>query len=368
MIKIVTGVPGSGKTYYAINHLLDKHYKKIDGEWHKKSDVTILTNIKDFKLEHINLDDAMRKAGVRAEVFFTVPYQEKVIKKYGYCIYVLDEAQRLFHRKFYNKDVFYFFDYHRHLGIDIYLVTQDIKKLPLEIKSVAESEIRAVRKSLSFFGEFKYSARIDDDILERIVLKPDKTIFALYTSFESETKEKQKNRVKWVTMGAFALMPIGVVIFLSVFGGSKKDVNAQEKKIEPVKVVYNQNVGIKEKEKEMEWIPMKNWVGTKNDGYLVIVAYEIDNRIHKMGDHQIKIKQGSPYILMAKKDESYQEKNEKTPPLNAKKTEALPRAEVGEKAPGQEKKENCQGEKKTEEKIQNEKNRKFKRMQKKGGA
>ena len=49
-LYIIDGKPGSGKTYYAVYHLLKKYYKNIDGNYvlDLKKNAVVITNIEDF--------------------------------------------------------------------------------------------------------------------------------------------------------------------------------------------------------------------------------------------------------------------------------------------------------------------------------
>lgn len=213
-IRILTGAPGSGKTFYAVKHIKDNYafYDRNRRKWKIKSQNTIITNIEELRLEHIDFDDAIQKSKLSLERFFTKEYQEKISQKYPGLIYVIDECQRYFHKRFYNKETFFYFQYHRHLGHDIYLLTQDSSLLPNEIRSLTENEIHAVRRSLSFFGEFKYNILCQKEIVDRKILKRDKSIFNLYKSMEQSETEKVKNPM--IKYGIAIL----IAIIISVWG------------------------------------------------------------------------------------------------------------------------------------------------------
>lgn len=196
-IRLITGVPGAGKTYLALKTLLDDYFKwdKKEKGFVPKKEITIITNIDSLDLDHINLDDAIRASKKNIEGFFSVEYQEKITNKYKRIVYVIDECQRFFDRRFYNKDVFYYFEYHRHLGHDIYLVTQDRMKIAKDISLLCETEIRAVKRTLAIAGEFKYNVLSDGIIIDRKICKPKKYIFALYRSSSGKESKKIKNPV-----------------------------------------------------------------------------------------------------------------------------------------------------------------------------
>ena len=201
MIRIISGKPGGGKSYYAVKHLRDNHYhnKKGDGVYYPKNGVTVFSNINELKLEHKNIDDILKNISV--EEFFSKDYQEKITKKYPKVVYFIDEAQFYFHKKFYDKDVFFYFQTHRHLGHDIYLITQNPSLMPSQIVSLAEFEIVAQSRSVSLFGELKYLIKTQGEIVDRKLLKKDKAIFALYKSMLAEETEPPKNPfIKYLVM------------------------------------------------------------------------------------------------------------------------------------------------------------------------
>jgi len=122
MISIVTGVPGSGKSFYMVNYLskfftFDDFYK----EFHLKDNVLVISNIDGLKVPHLRLDspqlignpDEGIQGKYTVEQFFTVANFEKLmeIKRIKNVILLIDEAQRLFPRDFKDKDVLYFFQF-----------------------------------------------------------------------------------------------------------------------------------------------------------------------------------------------------------------------------------------------------------------
>lgn len=196
-IRIIEGSIGSGKTYYAVWHILTNYFK-----WDVATDnyivknpekpVVVYSNIDKFLLSD-SLDDKIKDAG-GLDRFFHADYQKEFCRDRK-IIYLVDEAQGpfYFHRKFYNPSVFYFFQYHRHFGCDIYLITQDVDTLAKELRNLAEYHIKALRRTFSFIGEFKYffsSGGYDPEVFKKKTLKPKKEIFNLYSSMVQEEVEK----------------------------------------------------------------------------------------------------------------------------------------------------------------------------------
>ena len=219
-IRLITGGPGSGKSYFMVKHLVDKYFdynKEADIYKKKKEyeDVSIFTNIDELALDHVDLADAIKKSGQNIEGFFSLEYQKSIRKKYPRIVYIIDEAPMYFRSRFYNNDVFAYFEYHRHLGDDIYLIAIDRYKLSKEISTMGETEFRAVRRSLSFMGELKYNEMIQGEIISRKVLKPEKKIFNLYKSFtKNETENIKKAPLFKILIGMILVFPIaGCILF-----------------------------------------------------------------------------------------------------------------------------------------------------------
>lgn len=217
MITLIEGRIGSGKSYFAVRDTLLKYYR-FDEEkvqWVLRDDiqeVAVYTNIDGFFVAE-SLDDAVKKAG-GLEIFFTESYQKKFTKLKRH-VYVIDEAQKssLFHRKFYNPDVFYVFEYSRHFGIDFILITQDIWKLSPGLRSLSEIHIKVQRRSLSLFkNSFIYMYMCDREVIKRKSLKADSRIFAAYRSQRVNAPS---------SVGSFSRRYVYIFVFLCVLvGGS----------------------------------------------------------------------------------------------------------------------------------------------------
>jgi len=196
-IRLIQGKIGSGKTYYAVNHVLKSYYiwsDKLDS-WVPKAkdvDVRVYTNIKNMKLGE-DLDKFIADAG-GLSTFFNIKYQETFCMNSN-VIYIIDEAQagNYFHRKFYDVNVFLFFQMHRHLGCDIYLITQDVRCLARELQQLAEYVIKAVRRSNSIAKSFTYKFYSGDECFKTKRIKRDQKVFGMYRSMIIGEGEKIKS-------------------------------------------------------------------------------------------------------------------------------------------------------------------------------
>ena len=196
-IRLIQGKIGSGKTYYAVNHVLKSYYTWSDelDSWlpkEKDIDVRVYTNIKNMKLGE-DLDKFISDAGGLSS-FFDNKYQETFCMNSN-VIYIIDEAQsgNYFHRKFYDVNVFLFFQMHRHLGCDIYLITQDVRCLAREFQQLAEYVIKAVRRSNSIGKSFTYKFYSGDECFKTKRIKQDQKVFGMYRSMIIGEGEKIKS-------------------------------------------------------------------------------------------------------------------------------------------------------------------------------
>ena len=196
-LRIIEGVPGSGKTYYAVHHLSKNYFKynKHIDLYERIKDCTIITNIDDFVPHHLSLKEEISKAGSVA-AFFAYDYQEQYKEGKSQIVYIIDEAQRFFRKgdKGLNE-VFSYFEYHRHWGQDVYLVTQNARKLPPDLVYLVEYLVKALPRSRSMMGEFKYRWMSSGECIKTESLRPNQAVFGLYKSMDVAESEKIKNPI-----------------------------------------------------------------------------------------------------------------------------------------------------------------------------
>jgi len=223
MISIVTGVPGSGKSFYMVNYLskfftFDDFYK----EFHLKDNVLVISNVDGLKVPHLRLDspqligdpDKGVEGKYTVEQFFTVANFEKLmeIKRVKNVILLIDESQRLFPRDFKDKDVLFFFQYHRHLGVDVILGCQDHVDLCRSLIALPEFIYEAAPRSKSIAGSFRYHVkdRRGKHLFTK-TLRKSQAVFNAYRSFTSDEVSKPKNViVHWMV---FAVVLLGLAGF-----------------------------------------------------------------------------------------------------------------------------------------------------------
>ncbi len=199
MVTLIEGRIGSGKSYFAVREILYTYYRFDEDKvrWVLREDleqeVSIYTNIDGFFAAGY-LEDAIKAAG-GLENFMSDSYQRK-FTKFKRHVYVFDEAQKssLFHKKYYNPDVSYIFEYSRHYGLDIFLITQDIWKLSPSLVGLPEIHIKVQRRSLSLYkNSFVYMYMSDKDIVRKKTLRIDQRVFMAYRSQRVLSKDTVKS-------------------------------------------------------------------------------------------------------------------------------------------------------------------------------
>jgi len=196
MITLLTGIPGSGKSYMAVEHVS-----------RMKDQSKVLHNIEGFKLgislDQFSLDNNIRKIDV-----FRKSYHEKNDNLFGWTI-IIDEAAELFPKSLRDTDIISFFDYHRHYGIDIFLLTQDVKKVCPDITCLSETHYRAASgASNPFPGILLYQQIVGGEAVSRKFLRKKKSVFNLYKS-ASDDSSSTLNIGKVYAVIAI----IGVIVF-----------------------------------------------------------------------------------------------------------------------------------------------------------
>lgn len=230
MLKILTGPPRSGKTFFAVRHVLLTYFRWNSElfEWEPKEGTIpfILTNIDGLLVPHAEMSAFLKEQGCTLPEFLTleriVPFIEKENRPF---VLLLDEAHGTFPYTYKDRladqpqrSVFYFFGYHGHYPIDLYLITQSWNDLNPTITGKAEFQIDAERRTTSMIGEFKYNYLHPKtmEVMNTQVIKPgpeNKKIFMAYKSSsggEYKTNDVRPYR-KYIYL---ALLLVVVISFL----------------------------------------------------------------------------------------------------------------------------------------------------------
>jgi zona occludens toxin (predicted ATPase) len=160
---------------------------------------------------------------------------EKYTEKNGHTTVILDEAQRYFPTDFRDEksvkgganpepSCFYFFEYHRHIGVDIYLLGQLWSRFNPQIVNLCEYQIDAQKRTLSLGNELSYKFMSGFDVIGSTRVLLDKKITALYHSVDSSSEHKGKElRPVRKLILLIVLMLVAVVVSFKYFFGTFVD-------------------------------------------------------------------------------------------------------------------------------------------------
>ena len=218
----ISGKPGSGKTFWCVHHLLNKYYEynKIHGEYFPRTNVSIVTNIDSLKLDHYNLDEMIAKSGGNGN-FFTVEYQKDLLKRFSRIVYIIDEAGKYFPAGLKDDKIIFFFQYHRHLGVDFYLVSPGVSNVCANITRLAEYRLQASPRSKRITNEFRYRKIVEGDVAGRVVIGRDSKIFNMYRSMDQEEVEHVGSLARKYIVALVLFFVVGGFVFFLFIGKLK---------------------------------------------------------------------------------------------------------------------------------------------------
>ncbi len=253
-ITYITGIPRSGKSYYAM-YLLYKHFiaekpkptkfetllapylpkKKLDKEY-----TFAYTNINQFdfskspKIKPYDFNEVQQKLVILHGMYLAKKTDDELIvhaKAVGLfnVLFVIDEAQNFFAKE--NVVSSWWFTYHGHLHQDIILITQNLDYIFSNYAKTAEFFYKAVPPSSRFFSnKFRYvqfnSYKLygKDKIGDfHVPMIPD--IFKLYVSGASNNAPSQVKKYLFYAVILVVIFFFAFRQFLSLFDTSAPDTN-----------------------------------------------------------------------------------------------------------------------------------------------
>jgi hypothetical protein len=213
-ITIITGTPGAGKSFWAVYALLRKGMLEKYYVWH---------NLEGLKQElmgpHIKRwTDYVEEGG--EQEFFSVENQKELVEqvKKGTqtddrpegkpILMIVDEAQNYFDTV--NGEVKKWLTWHRHIGMDVWLLTQDRNNIARQYRNLAEVEVTGNKNHV--IDTFIYSHKVGKTQFRIEKLKKDAAIFRMYKSFEHTGAEKKGSHLMHY-MVASVLIGVALMVY-----------------------------------------------------------------------------------------------------------------------------------------------------------
>lgn len=225
MIRFIVGVPGSGKTYYAVNQIFDVFSNEKSS--HFKENGRFYTNINQFNFSSFdgigfsyNHDDIYPRLQTLHLAATVQKYDDSQLKELAKelslydSLFVIDEAQNIFDVD--DKVLIWWLSYHRHLNQNIILITQNLSLISSKYKAFSEFFYRAMPSSLRIFGSvFRYKVYVGSRMSkaeqsETLKLKFNPAVYSLYHSGANTQGKKVIYKFVFVAIFAFFAFAFGI--------------------------------------------------------------------------------------------------------------------------------------------------------------
>lgn len=212
MLYLYTGVPGAGKTLYAVSNLV----KRKDF----KDRPIFVDGIKDLDHDKINYFDIPEGESIQTWPKWAPPG----------AIIVVDECQRIFRPRPSGSKVPDYvaeLETHRHRGLDFILITQHPRLIDVHLRGLIEHHTHLGKTNLGLRRKLEWTtggakdpesrANIREALIS--VYRLDKSVYGLYKSAEVHTKIRtKKSKLLMLFPLALCLVGYGVWSFTGFWG------------------------------------------------------------------------------------------------------------------------------------------------------
>ena len=226
MLYLYTGVPGAGKTLYAVSNLV----KRKDF----KDRPIFVDGIKDLDHDKINYFDIPEGESIQTWPKWAPPG----------AIIVVDECQRIFRPRPSGSKVPDYvaeLETHRHRGLDFILITQHPRLIDINLRSLIEHHTHLSKTNLGIRRKLEWTTGGAKDPESRTnikealvsVYKLDKSVYGLYKSAEVHTKIRtKKSKLLMLFPLALCLVGYGVWSFAEFWSRFEGEAPSTDKTIE----------------------------------------------------------------------------------------------------------------------------------------
>lgn len=226
MITLITGTPGSGKTLYMVSKLAKT--KEFEGR------KIFVDGIRDLQIPTEQFADGHTVSNM---------HEWLILPEYHGSVVVIDEAQRIFPPRSAGSKappLVEFLHVHRHYGIDLYLITQQPKRIDTAVRDLVGAHYHVYKNKLGFRTLFYWdycavNPKSESRNAQASVYRLDESVYGLYKSAEIHTKIKQP-KTRWLMA-----MPVAFAITcVSLYWAYGLIRNQQTSSSEPVQKNHQQ--------------------------------------------------------------------------------------------------------------------------------
>ena len=226
MLYLYTGVPGAGKTLYAVSNLV----KRKDF----KDRPIFVDGIRDLDHDKINYFDIPEGESIQTWPKWAPPG----------AIIVVDECQRIFRPRPSGSKVPDYvaeLETHRHRGLDFILITQHPRLIDINLRSLIEHHTHLSKTNLGIRRKLEWTTGGAKDPESRTnikealvsVYKLDKSVYGLYKSAEVHTKIRtKKSKLLMLFPLTLCLIGYGIWSFSGFWGRFEGEAPSTDKTTE----------------------------------------------------------------------------------------------------------------------------------------
>lgn len=233
MLYGIVGRPGGGKSYEAVVYhvfpTLEKR-RKIITNLPLNVDLFAATFGEEIRDLIVVIDGKLAEFGSTNRPFSSVRhYDDDWRNKHGQGpLYLIDEAHMVLPARGCDVKILEWYSMHRHLGIDIVLITQNLRKINRDIKDMIELTY-SCQKNTALGSPNTYTQKVrtgsGSEVVNTSLRKYEKQYFKYYQSHTSSNKAVQEayaSDVKpiwknWTFYGAGILLVIAILIFYRLY-------------------------------------------------------------------------------------------------------------------------------------------------------
>lgn len=213
-IRLYSGIMGAGKTYRVV-------YELVYGDLLQK--YFVFHNLEQLKIDNKYLKEYGKDSEFNPPDLFTYKFQEQLSKQireeYGRNIlWIIEECDKIGFDKS-RPDVKEWLSMHRHLGQEIYLISQSKWNIAKEYMNLLEVEIQGKRGFV--FDSFIYSWFSGGEKISTDRIPKKKEIYEKYKSFHIPELKRKKSKI-WLFALLFFMITISGLIYFFFFGVPKK--------------------------------------------------------------------------------------------------------------------------------------------------
>lgn len=202
MITLITGVPGAGKTLWAVSQLRDK----IKGDYANRK--VFAHGINELKIETTSIPDGQ-----------TIHTMHEWLKwpEYQGSVVIIDESQHIFPPRSSNSkapELVEWLHVHRHFGIDLILITQMPQRIDKQVRDLVGAHYHIHMNKLGFRVRYFWdycanNPKSESRDAQKFIHKLDKSAQDLYKSASVHTKaDKPKSKLVYIVPMAILAVPI----------------------------------------------------------------------------------------------------------------------------------------------------------------